>query len=287
VSVKNPTNVAASIRQRLLNKSKENNIDFQRILDAYAIECILDRLARSVHLERFFLKGALLFLVWNGLGKRPTRDIDLLGVGDNDIDDIIKCFREIVVIDIKEDGVIFNPLSITGNIIKKNDDYEGVHLVIEGSFDSIKLTVPIDIGFGDIITPLAEKKEFPRLLHMQTFSMLMYPRETVVAEKFEAIVSLGLPNSRMKDYYDLYILIHDENIHVESVCRAVLRTFKRRKTDLPQLCPIGLSETFFNDKTKIAQWRGFLKSNKLEANELCVVVPAIKEFIQNACQFKW
>jgi hypothetical protein len=287
VSSKNPINKAASIRQKLLNHAKANGQEFQRTIDAYAIECILDRLACSEYADRFLLKGALLFAVWKGLGKRPTRDLDLLGKGANDIDTMIQIFKKIVLIDNKVDCVIFEPERIEGMRIKEDDDYEGVRVLVSGSLCGARFKVQIDIGFGDAVTPSAVYSIFPRILDMRPFSMLMYPPETVFAEKLDAIVLRGMMNSRMKDYYDLSILIHENLVQVKSVRLAVINTFARRKTIMPQSCPIGLSDQFAQEATKIAQWKGFLKKSGLNAETLSDVIASIREFVAKVFEVQW
>lgn len=287
VSAKNPINKAASIRQKLLNHAKANGQDFQRTIDAYAMECILDRLAHSAYADRFLLKGALLFAVWQGSGKRPTRDIDLMGRGANDITTIVQIFKKIVSVDIKDDCVIFDPERVEGLRIKEDDEYEGIRILIDGSLCGATFKVQIDIGFGDAVTPPAINSAFPRMLDMQSFSMLMYPPETVFAEKLDAIVSRGMLNSRMKDYYDLTTLIGDKLVQVEPVRQAVINTFARRKTVLPVSCPIGLSEEFAQEATKIAQWKGFLKKSGLIADELSEVISSIRAFVVKILEVQW
>ena len=287
VSTKNPINKAASIRQKLLNHAKANAQDFQRTLDGYAIECILDRLAQSAYADRFLLKGALLFAVWKGLGQRPTRDIDLLGRGSNELDSIVRTFKEIVSIETSYDGVDFYPDHTEGLRIKKDEEYEGIRVLVDGSLSGATFKVHIDIGFGDAVTPSPMSAVFPRILDMKPFSLLMYPPETVFAEKFEAIVSRGMPNSRMKDYYDLFFLIQDRLVQAESVKDAVSNTFNRRGTNLPTSCPIGLSDAFVQDATKIVQWKAFLKKSGLSAGELSNVIESIREYVQRAIQIEW
>jgi hypothetical protein len=287
VSARNPINKAASIRQKLLNHAKANRQDFQRTIDAYAMECILDRLAHSAYTDRFLLKGALLFAIWKGLGKRPTRDIDLMGRGTNEVDSVVRIFKEIISIDIKDDCVTFFPDRIEGLRIKEDDEYEGIRILVDGSLSGAIFKIQIDIGFGDAVTPPPVYAPFPRILDMHSFSLLMYPPETVFAEKLDAIVSRGMLNSRMKDYYDLTVLINEKLVQVEPVRQAVVNTFARRKTILPVLCPIGLSEEFAQEATKIAQWKGFLKKGGLIAGELSDVIVLIRAFVAKILEVQW
>lgn len=287
MSARNPINKAASIRQKLLNHAKANRQDFQRTIDTYAMECILDRLAHSEYADRFILKGAILFAVWQGLGKRPTRDIDLMGRGVNDITAIVQIFKKIVSVDIKDDCVVLDPEYVEGLRIKEDDEYEGIRILVDGSLCGATFKAQIDIGFGDAVTPPAAYSTFPRILDMQSFSMLMYPPETVFAEKLDAIVSRGMLNSRMKDYYDLTVLISEKLVQAASVRQAVTNTFARRKTVLPVSCPVGLSEEFAQEATKIAQWKGFLKKSGLVAGELSEAISSIRAFVVKMLEVQW
>jgi len=280
MNAKNPVNKAASIRQKLLNYAKNKGQDFQRTIDEYAIECLLDRLTRSAYAGRFLLKGALLFSVWKGLGARPTRDIDLMGHGNNDLDSVIRIFKEIVAFDIKEDCIVFVPDQIEGLRIKEDDEYEGVRVLVPGALSGAQFKVQIDIGFGDAVTPPPVIAAFPRMLNMQPFSLLTYPPETVFAEKLDAMVIRGVLNSRMKDYYDLSILIHEGMVQPDTVRQAVENTFERRKTPMPRSCPVGLSQEFVNEPTKISQWKGFLKKSDIDAGTLSDVVELIRAFTE-------
>ena len=278
MSAKKATNKAASIRQKLLNHAKIKGQDFQRTIDEYAIECILDRLTRSTYANRFLLKGALLFSVWKGLGTRPTRDIDLMGQGNNELDSVVRVFKDIISVDIDEDGVMFYPNQIEGLLIKEDDDYEGVRVLVPGALSGATFKVQIDIGFGDAVTPAPVMAVFPRILGMQAFSLLTYPPETVFAEKLDAIVIRGMLNSRMKDYYDLSILIRENMVQPDPVREAVRNTFERRKTPMPASWPIGLSLEFVQEPTKIAQWNGFLRKSGLDAGAFADIIALIQEF---------
>jgi hypothetical protein len=210
-----------------------------------------------------------------------------MGRGANDITTIIQIFKKIVSVEIIDDGVIFDPNNIEGLRIKEDDEYEGIRVLIGGSLSGATFKVQIDIGFGDAVTPPAIYSAFPRMLDMQSFSMLMYPPETVFAEKLDAIVSRGMLNSRMKDYYDLTVLINGKYVRAESVRQAVVNTFTRRKTVLPVSCPIGLSEEFAQEATKIAQWKGFLKKSGLIAGELSEVISSIRTFVAKMLEVQW
>jgi hypothetical protein len=225
--------------------------------------------------------------VWKGLGKRPTRDIDLLGRGTNELNTIVTIFKEIASVDIPADCVIFFPARIEGLRIKEEDEYEGIRILVDGELCGATFKVQIDIGFGDSVTPQPAHATFPRMLDMESFSLQMYPPETVFAEKLEAVVSRGMPNSRMKDYFDLSVLIQDRMMQVELVRQAVSNTFERRKIALPASCPIGLSDKFTQDPTKIAQWKGFLKKSGLDAGSLSDAILVIREFVKKTFDVQW
>jgi len=287
VSTPKPGNSAQSIRQKLLSHAKATRQDFQRVIDSYAIEGILDRLSYSTYADRFLLKGALLFTIWKGLGQRPTRDIDLMGRGDNKTDSLVRIFKEIVSIEIKEDCLNFSMDTIEGSRIKEDDEYEGVRVIISGDIAGAKFKVQIDIGFGDAVTPPPVHATLPRILPMRTFSLLAYPPETVFSEKLEAIVSRGMLNSRMKDFYDLSILIKGNMVQPEIVRRAVQNTFKRRKATLPIDCPAGLSDEFSHDATKNIQWNSFLEKNGLDGGQLSDTVMLIRDFTKHVLLLDW
>jgi hypothetical protein len=200
---------------------------------------------------------------------------------------MVRIFKEIVSLEIKDDCIVFFPDRIVGFRIKENDEYEGVRILVEGSLSGATFKIQIDIGFGDSVTPSPVYAAYPRILEMKPFSLLMYPPETVFAEKLEAIVTRGMPNSRMKDYYDLFIITRDKLIKVASVNQAILNTFERRKTPMPVSRPIGLSDEFANDATKITQWKAFLRKSGLDAGELSDTIAFIREFVEKVLALHW
>lgn len=275
MSKENPVNRSASIRQKLLNFAKAEKIDFQRVLDSYAAECLLDRVSRSEFSDKFLLKGALLFHVWSGEFFRPTRDIDFLGYGDNSVETVTLLFKSIAEILVPEDGMIFDRESITGERIKEDDDYEGVRVLITAQLGSARTRVQIDIGFGDAVTPEPNQSLYPRILDQPKIPIRTYPPQTVIAEKFHAIVVRGMLNSRMKDYYDLSLLLLNKYEH-DTVSDAIRNTFSRRSTAVPDSCPVGLTDLFASDKDKCAQWNGFLKRTGITASLLHEAVTIIR-----------
>jgi hypothetical protein len=198
--------VAASVRQRLLNLSRERGEDFQLTLIYYALERLLYRLSRSAARERFVLKGAMLFSVWSGAPHRATRDLDLLGKGPNDVGVLVKDFQEICWTPVEDDGLKFLAESVTGEEIRDGKEYEGVRLSFEARLGVARIPIQVDIGFGDVVLPKPVSLEYPTLLDFPAPRLLAYPRETVIAERFQSMVELGIANSRTKDFFDLWSL---------------------------------------------------------------------------------
>lgn len=275
------TNVAASVRQRLLNLARESKQDFGLLLTKYALERLLFRISQSEHKTAFILKGALLFELWTEQTHRPTRDADFLSIGDNDPRLFEAIFKEICVLPVVEDGLIFDPSSVTALQIKEGADYEGVRVSFLGYLEKARIPMQLDIGFGDAVTPPAVETAFPTILDGPAAVLLTYPRETVVAEKFEAMVKLGIANTRMKDFHDLRALSQLFSFEGQVLSEAILRTFERRKTKLPSAPPIAFTAEFFEDESKQRQWTAFNGKNQLyiEAVPLKTVVGDIEQFI--------
>jgi hypothetical protein len=270
-------NRAASIRARLKQLTDTSKQDFNLTLARYGLERLLYRLSISEHAPKFLLKGALLFQLWYGQPHRPTRDADLLGYGPDDVPTLVDVFRSIcgVVVD---DGVVFDPASVAGSPIRKDAGYGGVRIDLRATLDGARLTLQVDIGFGDAVTPAAQAVTYPPLLpDVPAPTLRAYPKATVVAEKLHAVTVLGMTNTRMKDFFDLALLLRDATLDDAELKRAVEATFARRQTAIPGTQPIGLSDAFANDVTKQQQWQAFLSKNKLEPMELRVVIGAIRE----------
>ncbi len=251
------TNLAASVRARLLNLAKSENSDFNQILIRYALERFLYRLSQSPYAEKFLLKGALLFNLWYDMQHRPTRDIDLLGFGSSDLQSIASTFSEIARIT-AEDGISFDANSILVSEIRKEAGYAGARVIITAEIANARCKTQIDIGFGDAVTPEAVEAIYPVLLadfpapRIKTYSVY-----TVIAEKLHAIVLLGMTNSRLKDYWDLKVIFERETIDKPLLAFAINATFQRRDTKLPQNLPTGLTDEFANDQTRQAMWEPF------------------------------
>lgn len=254
-------NVGASVRTRLLDRARREGADFQNLLTRYALERLLYRLSVSEVRDRFVLKGAMLFAAWLNDPFRPTGDLDLLGFGDDDVARIANTFREVCASDVPADGVIFDVDALTATAIREGADYGGVRVRTSATIGGARVPIQIDVGFGDAITPQAVEIDYPTLLDGSTPRLLAYPAETVVAEKFEALISLGLANSRMKDFYDLWLISRTFSFTSAGLGEAIRRTFERRQTAMPQDVPTGLSERFVVEKG--GQWRAFLRRERL------------------------
>ena len=274
-------NLAASIRARLKQRADATKQDFNLILTHYGLERLLYRLSISPHAGNYLLKGALLFSLWYDQPHRPTRDADLLGFGPDDIDTAVAAFREICALEV-EDGIAFDPASIKGSIIRKDAGYGGVRIDLLGKLDGARITLQVDIGFGDAVTPAPESVSYPVLLDdLPAPQLRSYPKYTVVAEKFHAVCLLGMANTRMKDYFDLWVLLTEGTLESAGLRRAVEATFARRQLAVPDTVPTGLSDAFSQDAVKQAQWAAFLKKNRLHALDLIEVVSLLRDAFQN------
>ncbi len=276
--------LAASVRDRLLNIARSKQEDFQSTLTRYTLERLLYRLARSQHRDRFILKGAILFAIWSQEPHRTTQDLDFLCQGDNTVAHLEQVFCEICTTQVEEDGLDFQATTVRGIQIKEGQDYEGVRIKLNAVLTGSKTRIPIqvDIGFGDSVYPGIQEMEFPVLLaNFSAPTLKTYQRETVIAEKFQAMVVLGIANTRMKDFYDLWYLSQNFSFNGQVLSQAIKATFERRKTALPVATPPALSPEFFEDESKRKQWKAFLKKGKLKFadKELQEVVLTLRSFL--------
>jgi len=276
-------NLPASVRQRLTNKAKETNRPFQEVLQYFAMERFLYRLSQSRHADQFVLKGALMFTVWGAPASRPTKDIDLLARMDNAVGAVTGVMAEVCGQTVDADGLVFDVRSVAGEAIKEDADYSGVRVTFLVTLQTARGSMQVDVGFGDVVTPAATKADYPVILDFAAPHLLGYPRETVVAEKFEAMTKLGLLNSRMKDFYDLWLLARQFDFDGPTLATAIRRTFANRKTAVVSL-PTALTPAFGGDAGKEAQWQGFLRKSKLSAapTALQAVVDALVPFLAPA-----
>lgn len=264
-----------SIRTRLLNRSRSRGESFDFVLSRYGVERFLHRLARSQHADRFVLKGATLFHLWNHELHRPTRDLDLLGSGPADLASLRSALLAILRIECPEDGLVFDDRSLTVGPIRDDQEYGGVRAKFRALFGTARILIQVDVGFGDAVTPDPETLDFPLLLpEMPGIRLKSYPVATVIAEKFEALVRLDAQNSRMKDFFDLDFLLRGEVPDRCQLTGAIEATFRRRKTTLPDAEPAGLSAAFVEEKS--IMWGAFLLKNGLEKRDFGDVVKGIR-----------
>lgn len=268
--------LAASVRARLLNLAKAEQTDFNAVLMRYALERFLYRLGQSDHAEHFVLKGAMLFNLWYAMPHRPTRDVDLLGFGPSDLESIAQAFRQIVSVS-AADGMVFDAASVSVQEIRKNAGYAGARVLVSTELARARCKVQVDIGFGDAVTPGPVSATYPVLMaDFAAPQLRTYPVYTVVAEKLHAMTLLGMTNSRLKDYLDLWVLLGHEALDPGILATAIAATFSRRAAALSVELPIGLSDEFANDASRQALWAAFLKKNDLAIMPLVGVVSALR-----------
>jgi predicted nucleotidyltransferase component of viral defense system len=251
-------NLAASIRARLLSLAQSKGEDYQRVLGRYAIERFLYRLGQSPYRDKFALKGATLFTLWTGQTHRPTKDLDLLGRGSSAIAEVEQTIRAICGIQ-ADDGVAFDSKSVKGARIKEADEYNGVRVKFQARLAEARIPMQVDIGFGDAVYPDTQLASFPVLLPMEAPHIRAYPREASIAEKLHAMVALDIRNSRMKDFYDIWFMANTWTFHMDSLRSAILTSFERRKSAIPDGVPFALTNEFLNDPQKKRQWSAFVK----------------------------
>ncbi len=261
--MKSPKNIPASVRQRLFNRAKSERRPFNELLQYFAMERFLYRLSQSSHADRFILKGALMLRVWRSPEVRPTMDIDMLGRTSNEEIDIITQIRDILTEDVEADGLVFDPDSIQAEHITEDADYNGIRIRFLGALGSVRVNMQIDIGFGDIIFPKPEELDFPTMLNFSAPRLLCYSRESSISEKLEAMVKLGMLNSRMKDFYDIWLLSRQFDFDGANLAEAIRRTFLQRGTVLPTEIEV-FAEPFI--VAKQTQWEAFCK--RLQQNHV-------------------
>ena len=272
------TNRAASILQRLKNRARQEQETFDAVLNRFGRERLLYRIGISEYRQQFLLKGAMLFALWYDMPHRPTRDMDLLGFGAGELYVLERVFREITQQPV-DDGLRFSE-TVKAVETRKEADYAGARVTVMATLEQARIPLQIDIGFGDLVTPAAEQINYPVLLDDLSPPRLgAYPVYTVVAEKLQAIVSLGMVNTRLKDYFDLQVLLEREQLDEEVLAAAIRRTFAVRSTPLPQEVPLGLSPEFADDFGKQAQWRAFLRANELVEVPLSDVVERLSTWL--------
>lgn len=276
-----PKNMPASILARLKNHAQTTKQPFDYTLIRYALERLMSRLEQSPFSDRFVVKGAMLFLIWADEPYRPTRDLDLMSQQAVTQAELADTFRSICTTPIKEDGLRFDVDRIEIEPIRAEEAYPGLQVKLMAFIGTARIPVRVDIGFGDAITPPPSLAAFPGILNFPQPHLLCYPRETVVAEKFDAVVQLGMVNSRMKDYYDLFILSQTAAFDGPILTAALRNTFARRKRIMPKDTPIGLSDTFGADPSKNTQWKAFLRRSRITLTdlELLTILSTLRLFL--------
>jgi predicted nucleotidyltransferase component of viral defense system len=271
-------NVGASVRARLLQFSKARGQTFELVLTRFAFERLLFRLSRSRYADRFVLKGAMLMMTWFNDPHRGTRDLDLLGFGEPDPEAMLTAFRDILRKP-GDDGVVFDVNALRIDRIREEQEYGGLRLRTAASISGARISLTIDIGFGDAMEPGAELLDYPSMLDFPAPRLRAYARETVVAEKFQAMVVLGRVNSRMKDFYDIWILSRSFQFTDDRLARAIAATFARRDTPVPTVLPDALTPAFAANEQKQRQWQAFVDDLAQNPGDLASVVKDLGQFL--------
>jgi predicted nucleotidyltransferase component of viral defense system len=274
-------NVEHSVRQKLLNVSISKEVDYNIVLIWYGLERFLYRLSMSKYSDQFILKGAMLFAVWTKQPLRPTKDLDLMAYGDASADYLKKTFIEICQTKVDDDGVVFDTDGIEINEIREDQEYSGQRVKLLARLGNAKIGLQIDIGFGDAVTPAPTKIKYPVLIESPVPTIKAYSKETVIAEKLHAMVVLGIANSRMKDFYDLWIMSKQFDFDGSLLTEAITATFERRKTTLSDDLPLALTEDFSSDATISQRWKAFANKLKHSADTppLNQIINDLKDFL--------
>ncbi|MDZ4112245.1 MAG: nucleotidyl transferase AbiEii/AbiGii toxin family protein [Brevundimonas sp.] len=272
-------NMGASVRARLQTLSRTTGQPFETLLVRYALERLLYRLSSAEQGDRFVLKGAMLLMTWLEIPLRGTRDIDFLGFGEPSPEGMLQVFREVLAIPVDDDGVVFDVDGLRVDRIREEAAYGGLRLQTTATIDRARIKVTIDIGFGDATEPGIEEIDYPALLDFPTARLRTYARETVIAEKFQAMVDLGRANTRLKDFYDVWVLSRLFAFDDDRLARAMAATFARRGTALPTVSPDALTPAFSGDPEKRAQWRAFVENLAEDPGDLDGVVEALADFL--------
>lgn len=279
---KTPTNMAKSVKDRLLNIARQEGQVFDVLLVRFALERLLYRLSVSEHRDRFVLKGGMLVTVWVEDDNRVTRDADFLGHGDPDPERLAEGFRDIMAIE-SDDGLAFDLDALAATAIREEMEYGGTRLKTSAYLEKTRIPVTIDIGFGDAMADAAQQLDYPTLLDLPAPSVRAYPPVTVIAEKFQAMVALGVLNGRMKDYYDLWAIPRALDIGADDLDAAITATFARRRTAIPVERPPGLSTEMVDDDVKQRQWRAYAASIELENVSLESIIEKIWQLVGPSC----
>lgn len=274
-----PKNMAASVHRRLLNLAPEFRITFNELSQRYALERFLYRLSQSEHADEFMLKGAMLFAVWEDQPHRPTRDIDLLGFGEDSEDRLRQVFANVCETSVAPDGLIFDADTVVVGEIREGEEYQGKRVVVKGQLGNARVQVQVDVGFGDDLAKWGEVIDYPTLLDLPAPRLRAYPVESVIAEKVHAMAQHGMANSRMKDLFDIYTLAERLEFCGEELVAAISATFGRRGSVTLTVGLAPLHPSFAEDQTRLARWSAFLTRNRLDSLELHDVCRALGAFL--------
>ncbi|OGF46369.1 MAG: hypothetical protein A2452_00810 [Candidatus Firestonebacteria bacterium RIFOXYC2_FULL_39_67] len=277
----NVRNIAASVKARLMSKAKETNRPFAEVLQYFGMERFLYRLSRSKYSEKFILKGALMFTVWQIPERRTTLDIDFLARYDNQIDSIENAMKDICEISIESDGIVFDLSTVKGTRIKADADYEGVRIKLIGFLEQSRIPLQIDIGFGDVVYPNPKTIDYPVVLDFPKPHLKGYPAENTISEKFEAMITLGSLNSRMKDFYDIWLLMRQHDFDGTNLAAAIQNTFTQRKIELPAKKPLFAEEIYDHGSDRQKLWKAFIvkEESKIAPEHLSSVAKEIEDFL--------
>lgn len=277
-------NRSASVLARLLNLAKQRGDDYSLLLNRFALERLLYRVATSAHADGFLLKGALLFALWYDEPHRPTRDADLLGFGQDDAEHLVAVFRDIAAIE-ADDGIVFDADSVRALAIRDDNAYGGTRIQLVAHIGSARCALQIDVGFGDAVTPEPLTATLPALLHdFAAPTLRVYPVYTVIAEKYHAMATLGMANSRMKDFYDLAVIARCTELDGAILARAIAATFARRSTRLPLARPRGFDPPVWCRYGEIAPMASLREQNQLATAPLAEVVALLDHLLWPATQ---
>lgn len=294
---KNTQDVSASVHQRLLNKARESGHPFDELFQYFSMERFIYRLSKTPHVQKFVLKGALMFTAWNIQATRTTKDIDFLGKLENSVEAMTSIMRDTCNQTVEPDGMSFDHDSVTCNQIIEDAVYEGIRVFIRGNLGKSRVVLQLDVGFGDVVFPSEFDVKYPTILDFPAPTLKGYTKESMIAEKFQAMIKLGELNSRMKDFYDIWLLSKQFDFNGHVLAEAITKTFKIRRTAIPAQ-PSVFKKSFSEDQTRETQWRAFLRKTVLASTppSFYEAMTEIKSFLvplssaiagQKSFQKKW
>jgi predicted nucleotidyltransferase component of viral defense system len=277
-----PKNIAASVKQRLLNMARAQGRGFDILLVRFALERLLFRLSQSAYRDNYVLKGGMLVTQWLDHDNRETRDADFLGFGMAEAEAIKAIFAEIMAI-ASDDGLDFDTDALTATFIREEMEYGGIRLKTNAYLERTRIPVTLDIAFGDALVDAGHRIDYPSLLDMEQPNIRAYPPAQVIAEKFQAVVALGLANGRMKDFYDLWAVPKAMPVAEQELAAAIAATFERRATPIPIECPAGLSAAMAEDAAAQQRWHAYMESLELPVPEFAGVLDDIWTLLAPCC----